>query len=365
MSWIVREKETDIETNLIFQTLDWYNADIEVEDTLEYKIFVFGININCKPVSLQINGFYPFFFIEIPSSYDSTCIYTMKEKLKGTQDIKYLERKKYYGFENNKIRKFLKLSFYNLKSMRSMKYRLEKKGITISGKEMFFPLYESNIDPILRFMHLRDILSAGWISIEKGKYTFEETFECNWKNVFNYSEFSVQLSNVRVLYFDIEACSEDGSFPNALKKHDRVTQICCIIKDVVTKETKKYLFNLGTIDSIEDTIVIQCASEKKLLLEYAKFINETDPDVIVGYNIFGFDNGFLFERAKVLKIESEFNYQSKINYFTEIEKKVLNNQQSGFNDWKMTKLIGRTHIDLLQVIKKDFKLDNYKLNNVG
>jgi len=367
LNWNIREKEENIESDLIFQTLDWYNNDIPNDnDELEYKIFAFGINIDNKPISLQINGYYPFFFIEIPGNWDKDCVYSMKEKLKNVQEIKFFERKRYYGFENNKIRKFLKLSFYNLKSMRSMRYRLEKNKINIGGKEYTFPLYESNIDPILRFMHLRDILSAGWIIIEKGKYTLGESIlECNWKNVVNYPDFSVRLSDIRILYFDIEACSEDGSFPNALKKNDRVTQICCITKDTITKITKKYLFNLGTIDSIDDTTVLQYPSEKKLLLGYAQFMNEIDPDIIVGYNIFGFDNGFLFERAKVLKIESEFNYQSKINYFTEIEKKVLNNQQSGFNDWKMTKLIGRTHIDLLQVIKKDFKLDNYKLNNVG
>ncbi|MEI7488411.1 MAG: DNA polymerase domain-containing protein, partial [Chryseobacterium sp.] len=114
------------------------------------------------------------------------------------------------------------------------------------------------------------------------------------------------------------------------------------------------------------TVVIQYPSEKKLLLGYADFIQETDPDIIVGYNIFGFDNGYLFERAKVLKIEERFNLQSKLpEHITQIKKKVLDNQQSGFNDWKMTRLVGRTHIDLLQVIKKDFKLDSYKLNNVG
>jgi DNA polymerase elongation subunit (family B) len=168
------------------------------------------------------------------------------------------------------------------------------------------------------------------------------------------------------MYFDIEACSEDGSFPNALKKHDRVTQICCIIKDSLTKKTSKYLFNLGTCDSIEDTSVMQCKSEKQLLLDYSTFVNDVDPDIIVGYNIFGFDNGYLFERAKVLDIETTFNYQSKLStYRTTVEKKVLNNQQSGFNDWKMTRIIGRLHIDLLQVIKKDFKLESYKLNSVG
>jgi DNA polymerase elongation subunit (family B) len=200
--------------------------------------------------------------------------------------------------------------------MRNVRYKIEK-GVHFPGRseDMFFPLYESNIDPILRFMHLRDILSAGWITVKKGSYIFNEHYECHWKNVVNYSEYSVRLSNVRILYFDIEACSEDGSFPNALRKNDRVTQICCIIKDTVTKETKKYLFNLGTIDLIEDTTVMQYPTEKKLLLSYAQFINDTDPDVIVGYNIFGFDNGFLFECAKVLGIEDKFNYQSKINYY--------------------------------------------------
>jgi DNA polymerase delta subunit 1 len=366
--WEIRATSESTDSDLLFQTLEWYTSDVTDDETelTEFKIYTFGVNDEGISVTLQINGFFPFFFIEIPGSWDSTCIFTMKQLFKGLQDISYLERKRYYGFENNKLRKFLKLSFYNLKSMRNVRYKIEK-GVHFPGRseDMFFPLYESNIDPILRFMHLRDILSAGWITVKKGSYIFNEHYECHWKNVVNYSEYSVRLSNVRVLYFDIEACSEDGSFPNALKKNDKVTQICCILKDTVTKETKKYLFNLGTIDSVEETIVLQYASEKKLLLAYAQFINETDPDIIVGYNIFGFDNGFLFERAKVLQIEEQFNYQSKINHFTEIQKKVLNNQQSGFNDWKMTPLIGRTHIDLLQVIKKDFKLESYKLNNVG
>jgi len=290
----------------------------------------------------------------------------MRNVLKGLQDISFLERKRYYGFENNKQSKFLKLSFYSLKSMKSCIYKVQN-GIEVKpGKLMFFKLYESNIDPILRFMHLRDILSAGWVKVNSHNYIFnEDYFECNWKSINNYAEHSVRLSNARILYFDIEACSEDGSFPNALKPHDKVTQICCILKDTETKITKKYLFNLGTIDAVEDTVVLQYPSESKLLLAYCEFINDTNPDIIVGYNIFGFDNGFLFERAHVLKIEDRFNYQSKIRHFTQIKKKVLNNQQSGFNDWKMTHLIGRTHIDLLQVIKKDFKLESYKLNTVG
>jgi len=361
MEALTRHSNDSTDRDLIFQTLDWHCEDIENK----YTIYVFGIDIDGIPVNLEIKDFYPFFFIEVPITWTRDCIYSVRESLnfKG-KSIEFLERKRYYGFENNKIRKFLKLSFYNLRSMKSSRWNISNNGFSIGGKEYRFKLYESNIDPILRFTHLRDILTAGWIKIPQGKFTFEETFVCQWNSIVDYPEAGHKMSNIRVMYFDIEACSEDGSFPNAKKKNDRVTQICCIVKD--QNITKKILFNLGTIDSIDDTIVLQFPSEKKLLLGYAKFIRESDPDVIVGYNIFGFDNGFLFERAEVLDITEQFNYQSKLNgKRTDIVAKRLDNQQSGFNDWKMTRIIGRTHIDLLQVIKKDFKLESYKLNYVG
>ena len=376
MSWEARASELSTESPLVFQTLDWHCDDFDKENPdgrsfPVYKIFAFGVDTNGAAVTLCINDFSPFFFIEVPSTWDRTCIYSLKEAFnnRSIKTLEFLERKRYYGFENNKIRKFVKLSFYSFKGMRNARYQIDKNSYLISGKEYSFKLYESNVDPILRFTHLRDILTAGWIKVDK--YSLDETesyYETDWRNVsaHNEGEFANRLCDVRMMYFDIEACSEDGSFPNALKPNDKVTQICCIIKDTVSKTTKNYLFNLGTCDAIEDTVVLQYPSEKKLLIAYAQFIRDTDPDVIVGYNIFGFDNGFLFERAQVLEIEEQFNYQSKLSFKkTTVEKKILNNQQSGFNDWKMTRMLGRTHIDLLQVIKKDFKLESYKLDYVG
>ena len=384
ITWSPRTKSNEKTNKLIFQTLDWHCEDIESNDdpgVLEYKIFVFGVSPHGDSITLKINNFYPFFFIEIPITWDRDCIYSVKSaltikkskdesdenfKYKNIKSIEYLERKKYYGFENNKIRKFLKLNFWNSKSMRSLRYRIQDSKFMISGREESFPLYESNIDPLLRFTHLRDILTAGWVCVTPFEY-IDNIYECDYKNVSNYSdpEFQNKIANFRILYFDIEACSEDGSFPNALKENDRVTQICCIVSDFVDKKINKYLFNLDTCDDIESTKVLQYKTEKELLIGYSRFINDIDPDIIVGYNIFGFDNGYLFERAQVLGI-SEFNRQSKLkDHVTEIQKKILNNQQSGFNEWKMTRLYGRIHIDLLQVIKKDFKLESYKLNSVG
>ena len=332
--WEIRES-SESESTLIFQTLDWYTEDI-INDTTgfpEYKVFVFGTDSLGKSVSLRLDNYFPFFFIEIPEHFT---VYTLKETLgKSVKSVEIIKRKRFYGFENNKIRTFAKLSFYSYRSFRSLNYRIANNVFNISGKDYRFALYESNIDPILRLTHLQDILTAGWVKAEKVSY--EDFYFVNWKNVKSVEGFDNRLADFRVMYFDIEACSDSGAFPNALKKSDRITQICCINKD---KECKKYLFNLGTIDQIEDTVVLQFSSEKKMLLSFAKFIKETDPDIIVGYNIFGFDNGYLFERAKILEIEEHFNYQSKISTFrTDIIKKTLNNQQSGYNDWKMTRII--------------------------
>ena len=135
MSWEPRNT-TFNGSELIFQSLDWYCDDIQNENTnyFEYKIFVFGINNTGIPITLCINNFFPFFFIEVPSNWDQSCIYSVKNSInaKSIKNISFLEGKRYYGFENNKIRKFLKLSFYSSKALRSVRYQIQNNKYTIS-----------------------------------------------------------------------------------------------------------------------------------------------------------------------------------------------------------------------------------------
>ena len=66
MSWEARNKD-HIGEELVFQTLDWYCDDFEdpVTGYPVYKIYVFGIDQENLPVTLCINEFNPFFFIEL------------------------------------------------------------------------------------------------------------------------------------------------------------------------------------------------------------------------------------------------------------------------------------------------------------
>jgi len=52
--------------------------------------------------------------------------------------------------------------------------------------------------------------------------------------------------------------------------------------------------------------VIEHQRESDMLVAWRDFIAETDPDVIIGYNIANFDFPYLLDRAKVLNVDSEF-----------------------------------------------------------
>lgn len=48
--------------------------------------------------------------------------------------------------------------------------------------------------------------------------------------------------------------------------------------------------------------MLEFKSEKDLLLEWRRFVETVDPDMIIGYNSANFDLPYLLDRAKALKI---------------------------------------------------------------
>ena len=51
--------------------------------------------------------------------------------------------------------------------------------------------------------------------------------------------------------------------------------------------------------------------ESKMLDSWASFVNEVDPDVIIGYNIANFDFPYLVDRANAIKAK-QFPYLGRI-----------------------------------------------------
>ena len=172
-----------------------------------------------------------------------------------------------------------------------------------------------------------------------------------------------KMAPLRILSFDIECAGRKGIFPEATQ--DPVIQIA----NVVTRygEDKPFVRNVFCMDTCSQIVATKIFSfdaEQKMLMKWRDFLEEVDPDVIIGYNIANFDFPYLLERAKHLKV-ARFPYWSRLKHTQSVSKKTnFSSKQMGNRDTKATNTNGRLQLDLLQLVQRDHQLRSYTLNSV-
>jgi DNA polymerase elongation subunit (family B) len=130
---------------------------------------------------------------------------------------------------------------------------------------------------------------------------------------------------------------------------------------------------LGSCEPVEGAEIQTVKTETDLLLEWRNLIQKEDPDVIIGYNIFGFDCEFMFRRAEENHCETEFlklsRQQEEVcgkekegQYNIENTKIVL---ATGEYDLRYYAMTGRLQIDMYTYFRRDFNLASYKLDDVA
>ena len=154
-------------------------------------------------------------------------------------------------------------------------------------------------------------------------------------------------------------------------------------------ESEPYLNHCIVLDTcsplknVENAEIETHKNEKDVLLAWTKIIQREDPDIVIGYNIFGFDYGFMYERAKECGVVEQFlrlsrnkldvaadNGRPEICINTnrdgtrdiESSKIVL---ASGEHDLRYIKMNGRMQVDLYNYFRRDFNLPSYKLDYVA
>jgi DNA polymerase elongation subunit (family B) len=166
-----------------------------------------------------------------------------------------------------------------------------------------------------------------------------------------------------------------NTFPNV--EGDKVTFIGTTF--MRHGENSTYLNHCATMFSCaesENIVTRVCDNERELLLEWTRLIQEEDPDIIIGYNIFGFDYSFMFHRAIENGCEEEFLKLSRnIDYVCgtrDRDTDVLNIEESsimiasGQHDLRYIKMPGRTQIDMYNYLRREYtSLSSYKLDHVA
>lgn len=501
--------------DLVFQAIAWHAQDVDftdidgeedrLKDYSKYVIKCFGSTHDGKTVSVSIKDFKPYFFIKIDDCWSvrhaqhigDFLVKHLPRRMQETSiaEIKPVNKKDFWGFTNFKTFKFLRIKFNNIRAMRICAKILNESVIipTISAKPLKLKVYESNIDPYIRFMHSKNIEPSKWIRLPAGSYSSCQEIlptncqidvECTWKKAQYYA--CDDTAPFLIASFDIECSSLTGDFPmpkknykklasdlyelysNILKneseykrleavkaaihyafdvpypenpdvkqewlnnyihrvdpktkprpsairtvasamaddiysvligktiphgeqitrekivceltakfsrqqdslpelKGDEVIQVGTTFHRYGDKECSfRHILTLGTCDPIDGVTVETCESEEELLQKWKELIVKTNPDIITGYNIFGFDMLYMYERSLETMTSSSF---MKIGRFKSHESKFkeakLSSSALGDNLLRYIDMEGRVLIDLMKVIQRDHKLDSYKLDNVA
>ncbi len=351
---------------------------MEQDDEIKYYIELFGRTRNEQSVYLRVTDYKPFFYIEIPEKWTTGHIDKFINELRNragklsseliNHDI--VKKHKFKEFNNYQKFKFLQLEFKTINAMRIFKSILTR-GIKTSFQTKLIKLnqYESNLDPILRCMHIRNLNSAGWVQVNKYRTLYkniscsEINIETSWTNLNPIHDKSI--SKLIIMSYDIECASEDGSFPKASR--DPIIMIgSTVSKYGETSCYYKNIITLGTCTEVQDCDVVETTTETELLMAWNKLVRKINPDILVTYNGFGFDNEYLYARCQALKIQKDFMKLARVSNITcEFKTQTLVSSALGENILKYPTCEGRVQIDLLKLVQQIAKLDSYSLDSVA
>ena len=432
-----------------------------------------------------------------------------------------VKRQKLYGFDGRKKHNFILIKFRNLAAMNKVKNLWYDKEEAVGyGKRPRWSLktlkildaktdlYEANIPPLLRYLHIYQISPSGWITVPRTKQTtlaevaVDGQTRCDYEFLVSSGDITPlpgkeSLVPIKICSFDIEASSSHGDFPVAVKgygklakeltdywdlnqkmvtdlsqtkkldlirrlietalgcgrgdfpisrvylKHphtvselakcaqntvERTPELVALVVDsrsnqdrfrdlvqqldlhlpsvkgdkttfigaVLRYEGQKdpyllYCGVLGTCSPVKlgnkQAIIRSHKTERDLLLDFAQFLREHSPDLLVGFNIFGFDWKFLIGRAKEnncymprseghygsrrrrhrgnFREEKWFSCMSKLRGHCCIKQERTVQVASGAHLLCYPKIPGTIQLDLYNHFRRSARLSSYKLEHVA
>jgi DNA polymerase elongation subunit (family B) len=233
---------------MFIHIVDAHSEDRYVDGTRRYCIKLFGATESGAQIDVDVTGFRPFLYVAIPQGNtqlwkEKIVSEIMKRDSKSALDdleATIVQKGVLYGYTGGKQFSFVQLSVGTMSSFFTLKNILltDIQTPKLSVLNVKIDVYESNIDPMLRFFHMRNINPCGWISLEDYESDEDVTIECEWTDINPCTEPPVPVAPFRQLVWDIECDSFDGSFPVAKQGYRRVAkqlwEFCDDASDVAT-----------------------------------------------------------------------------------------------------------------------------------
>jgi DNA polymerase delta subunit 1 len=348
---------------VVFQALTWEARDTDEE----HLISIFGKTEDGKSVCVT-TSFDPYFFVKLPrgtTQQDVKILFNELNRLRENCVTSYslTKQKDVWGFQNNEEFNYMHLNFKTLEARRRI-----NSLFMYNNDFKRYHVYESNLDPVLRLMHRTGIQSTGWLDsgsdcVRSHLAKVDIDLWCNdWTTLKPVARDDI--APFVVASVDIECNSSTGKFPDADIPGDACFQIAVSLCTFGNDEPYEKV--CLCYKKTEGPGVVSFDTEREMLLAFKDYLHDKDIDIITGWNIFGFDLEYIYKRAAMTGCGMGFYQMGKLHDTeSHLLHKKLSSSALGDNFLKLLPMPGRFIFDLFHEVKKGYKLDSYKLNEVS
>jgi DNA polymerase elongation subunit (family B) len=181
------------------------------------------------------------------------------------------------------------------------------------------------------------------------------------------------LSIPSVISWDIECYSDNHkAMPNPWIPAHAAYIITAVYQQYRKPETRiRKAFVFGNCDYTTpteadgvSTALVKCETEMEMIDAFSQFVQDANADILIGYNIFGFDINYLKTRM-----------ERCLHSWQNMGRLRDNITHTGFTDWSSSaygknqmywiESPGRICVDMMKIIERDYKFSDYKLETVS
>lgn len=366
-------------------------------------IYVWGHNEEEETCLLKIRGYHSTMYIELPDEYTETqakavCMWLQlrfPDEIVGT---KFCRKKKLYGaYVDDKTYPHILVSIYYERSIFNITKVLDQE-INVPGLgEIRVLHHESNIATVLKFQTEKGLEMSGWLEVlnpnEESSDDAKTGLPEYWAlhsviKAVDDEGYRDKIIPCKILSFDHEAYSERASqMPNKDNWKDVIFMTGITTKTYQREDTvKKYIFmtykrpDFGakkakyieppfTKEQVREHVRKDIAikwfnSERDLIHGMERFFVEYDPDVVIGYNILGFD--YMYTHYRLDRLKDQHHQMGRIMGIPpKWKEQEWSSGAYGKQKFGFLIMQGRITIDMLPVMKREHKLPKYSLDYVS
>lgn len=355
---------------------DWRTVEV-TEGKYQTELRMYGKGENHEDVCIRISNVKCTVYLEfLDKDYFNNNENKIKHQLKGLiydipskNSLRTVYKRKLYGasFTEDKFKTFPFIEIRFSSRIGMMSFRKRTKALNFPSEIQF---HHDTTSPEVMFMIENDLPGSGWINVKNAVQVLEQKdrktrCDLEYEAEVKYIKQSplIKPPILKVLSWDIEAKVNDIKNNPGGHEDDLTFQISAILRE--GDKTTNYLLSLGPCDDIPGTNLELFNDETEMLKRFASLMKELRPNVITGWNIFNFDFTFLINRAAVKTITSEImDYGMSIEN-GQVKKVKWSSKAFATIDINFIDVEGVLNIDLIEAVRKEYKLDSYTLNNVS